>query len=104
MDNIVVTVGHTVNYSIEFLDAAGNPMLVTPTPDSPGPVWSNTAPTVDTLTGNGLTATDVAVAAGSDTISVSLSVGGTQFSAQIAETVNAAPQVLTSIKIIGTVS
>jgi len=80
-------------------------MLTTPTPDS-APVWTDTTPAIGTLTAapDGLTASEVAVAAGSDTVSVALAVGETNFSASIGVTVQEAPQVLTSISILATVA
>lgn len=104
MASLNVTVGHTVAFALAFLDQNGNPMLITPTPDA-APTWSDTTPATGTLTpaANGLTATEVAVAPGTDTVSVSLAVAGTSFSASIDLTVDAV-QVLTSVQITGTVS
>ena len=95
-----VTVGHTASLSISFLDANGNPMLTAPTPDAV-PVWSAGDATIDTLTASadGLTAQDVAIAAGSDTVSMSVVVGGATFAATLALVVQAPPQVLTSVAI-----
>jgi len=108
MTDYTVSVGHQVAYSLEFLDQSGNPMLVTPTPDSP-PTWSNAPnPAGDaTLTpaapGN-LTAIEAAVAAGTDVVSVSLSVGGVSFAATSNVNISPAPQVLTSVNLVGVVS
>jgi hypothetical protein len=98
--NVTVTVGHTVDFSLVFLDQNGTPMLTTPTPDTP-PSWSNTTPATGTLTpaASGLTAQESALAAGTDTVSVSMTVGGASFSASIDLTVQAAPQILTSVQI-----
>jgi hypothetical protein len=105
MSNVTLTVGHSVDFSIVFLDQNGNPMLTTPVPDAP-PTWSDATPATGTLVpaANGLTASEKAIAAGSDTVTVALAVGGTNFTASIDVTVEAAPQVLTSIQILGTVS
>ena len=105
MSNVNVTVGHTVSFTLVFLDQNGNPMLTTPVPDAP-PTWSDTTPATGTLTpaADGLTATEKAIAAGSDTVNVSLMVGGNAFSASIDLTVEAAPQVLTSVQIAATVA
>ena len=105
MNPVAVTVGHIVNCSLVFLDQDGNPMVTTPTPDAP-PTWSDTTPATGTLTAasNGLTASEAIIAAGSDTISVKLSVGGVAFSASVPVTASAAPQVLTSVAINTTVS
>jgi len=106
MTTIAVNIGHVVNMTIVYLDQNGNPMLVAPTPDAV-PSWSN-APSPPGATSlvvaaDGLTAVDSALAAGSDTVSLSLSVGGIAFSAQLGVTVAAAPQVLTSIAVGATV-
>jgi hypothetical protein len=105
MNPVTVNVGHTVSMSIEYLDANGNPMLVTPVPDS-APTWTDTTPATGTLTvaAGGLTATELAVEAGSDLVNLSLTVGGVSFAASLGITVTAAPQVLTSIAIEATVN
>lgn len=100
---VPVNVGHQINCTIEFLDQNGNPMVTTPTPDA-APAWvlgPPATPPVDSLTvaTNGLTATDTALAPGTDTITVNLSVGGVAFTASVPVDVSAAPQVLTSIAI-----
>jgi hypothetical protein len=93
-------VGQTVPLSIAFLDQHGAVMTTTPTPDAP-PAWSNTTPAVETLaSATGLTNSALAVAPGADTINLSLAVGGVTFQAALADTVVAAPQVLTSIAIV----
>jgi hypothetical protein len=51
-----------------------------------------------------MTASELAVAAGADTVNVSLSVGGTEFKASIDLTVQEAPQTLTSIQVLATVA
>jgi len=101
-----VTVGHVVNSTIEYLDASGNPMLTAPTPDSP-PVWTN-APNpagIDTLavSPDGSSSALTTTAAGGDTLSVSVTVGGKTFTASESITISAAPQVLTSVQISSTV-
>jgi hypothetical protein len=101
--NVIVTVGHTVSFALVFLDQNGNPMLTTPVPDAP-PVWTDTTQATGTLTASGNTASEVANAAGSDTVNVALSVGGVAFTASIGITVQAAAQVLTSVGITATVA
>ena len=106
MNPVTVSVGHTVNCSIIFLDQNGNPMQTTPTPDA-APTWTD-APTpagatTFTVGPNGLTATDLAVATGTDAISLSLAVSGVSYSATLGVTVSPAPQALTSIQIGSTV-
>ena len=105
MTNITVTVGHKVDFTLAFLDQHGNPMLTAPTPDA-APTWTDTTATTGTLSvsPSGLTASELAIAAGADTVSVNLMVGGVAFSASVDLTVQDQPQVLTSIQILGTVS
>lgn len=100
-----VSVGHTISCAISYLDQNGNPMLVAQTPDSP-PAWTNTTPATETIapSADGLTCVATPVAAGTDTISLALKVGGTAYSASLAVTVQAAPQVLTSVAIVPTVN
>jgi len=104
MTPVNVNVGHVVNCSLVFLDQNGNPMLTTPTPDA-APVWTDTTPATGTLTAaaGGLTASEQIIAAGTDTINVSLSVGGTAFTASLPVVASAAPQVLTTVQIAATV-
>ena len=87
--------------SIGYFDQHGNPMAPAPTPDAP-PQWTQANPAADTLTPapDGNSATALGLAAGSDTISLSLTVGGATFSATLDLTVSAEPQVLTSIQIV----
>lgn len=107
MEPITTTVGHTVSYVIQYLDANQNPMLVTPTPDAP-PTWSDAPAPAGAATlvadPTGLTAVDTCNAAGSDTVTCSLTVGGVAYSASSTIGISAAPQVLTSIELIATVS
>lgn len=105
MNPVAVNVGHTVSMSIVWLDQNGNPMLTTPVPDAP-PAGTDTTPSTGTLTvaPGGMTATELAIAAGTDTVDLSLSVGGEAFSASLGITVSAAAQVLTSVSIAATVS
>jgi hypothetical protein len=103
--NVIVTVGHTVSFTLVFLDQNGNPMRSTPVPDAT-PTWSDTTPATGTLTPapSGLTATEIANAIGTDTVNVSLAVGGTSFTGTIDLTVQDVPQVLTSVQIAATVA
>ena len=105
MANVIVNVGHTVSFTLVFLDQRGNPMLTTPAPDA-APVWTDTTPATGTLTSapSGLTASEIANAVGTDTVNVALSVGGTAFTASIDLTVQEEPQVLTSIQVLATVA
>lgn len=105
MANVNVTAGHTVVMALSFLDQNGNPMLTPVAPDAV-PVWTDTTSATGTLTesADGLTASEAALAAGTDVVTVSLSVGGKAFTASLGITVTAAPQVLTSVGITSTVS
>jgi hypothetical protein len=107
MENFTLNVGHTLDLVIVFLDTNGNPMLTQPTLDAPAQ-WTD-APSgsgVDTLTAapDTLSAAVAALGPGTDTVSVALSVGGKPFAASAGVTVTAAPQVLGSIQLQGTVS
>lgn len=97
---LTLTLGHNVEANIVYLDANGNPMLATPTPDSP-PVWTNTTPATETLvvSADGNTAEATTLAVGTDSIGVTVIVGGKTFQASVAIEVDAAPQVLTSVAI-----
>ena len=101
---ITLNVGHSAALSIEYLDQNNNP-LPAPVPDSP-PVWSNVALTTATLTvgPGGQTATEAAIAAGTDTVNLSVVVGGKTFTTLLGVTVQPAPPVLTSIQINAVVS
>lgn len=96
---LTLNVGQSVPLTLTYLDQNGQPMTVTP--DSP-PSWSNGNTTVDTLVvaADGESATDTAVTAGTDSIAVSVVVGGASFSASLALTVAPPPQVLTSVEIV----
>lgn len=99
-----LTVGHQDTMTILYLDAAGNPMLSAVVPDSP-PAWTNTPSPADTLTvsADGSTAVLAALAAGADTVNMSVIVAGKTFTATEQITISAAPQVLTSVEIQNTV-
>src|SRR5260221_4975806 len=79
-----ITLGQGLDLSISYLDQNGSPMLTTPAPDAP-PTWSNTTPATETiaLSADGLTAHATTVAPGSDTISVSVVVGGATYAATL---------------------
>ena len=102
---VTMVVGHTDNMSIAYFDQHGNPMLVPPVPDSP-PTWSQTTPADATLTiaADGMTATDLAIVAGSDVVSMTVVVGGETFSATVPITISPEPQVLTSVDIVSNVT
>lgn len=95
-----VSIGHEIDMSISFLDQHGNPMLVATKPDT-SPVWTNSTPTVETVTAalDGMSAVAKPVAVGSDTISVDLIVAGVAFKATLDVNVITEVQVLTSVAI-----
>ena len=98
-------VGKTENLAIEFLDQNDQPMVATPKPDSPA-AWSQLDPSIQALiaAADGNTATATGLAAGSDTIQLTVIVGGQTFVATMDAVVNAAvpTQTLTSVGIIAT--
>jgi hypothetical protein len=98
-----ITLGQGLNLAISFLDQDGNPMTATPVPDG-APIWTQSTSATETLTvaPDGLTATTTSVAVGTDTVSVSATVGGATFSADLAVNVAAKPQTLTSVAIVAT--
>ena len=100
------TVGHQVLCTINYLDTKGNPMLVPPATDAP-PGWTNAPsdPGDDTMTpaAEGSSALVVTQAPGTDTISAALAVSGTAYNGSLSLVVDAAPQVLGSIEVVGTV-
>ena len=100
-----VSVGHTVVNTIAYLDQNGNPMVTAPTPDSP-PVWTGSDGAVESLSisADGATATATALAAGTNVLTLTLTVAGKTYTATATDTVTAAPQVLTSVKIVQAVS
>lgn len=109
MAQVPVTVGHTVTNVIQYFDQNGNPMIVTPTPDTPN-VWTDSgsaeSPPIDTsaVSTDGNTQTVTATAAGTDQVGVTVVVGGKTFTASVEIDISPAPQVLTSIGIASTVS
>lgn len=106
---VTVNVGHTVTNTIVYLDQNGNVMLQTPVPDK-APVWTDSGsaanPPLDSVnvSPDGSTAVVTALSAGTDNLSVALTVGGSAFSASVAIGITPAPQVLTSIAINSVVS
>jgi hypothetical protein len=100
-----VTAGHDIDCTIEYLDQNGNPMLAVQTPDAP-PAWINVTSGVLALTpsADGLTCVAHAITAGTDSIHLSVTVGGNVFKASLAVTVEVAPQVLTGVAITSTVN
>lgn len=102
---IKVSIGHKVDAVISFLDQHGNPMLTPVVPDSV-PVWSQLNSAADTLTpsADGLSASAVPLAEGTDTVSVKVTVGGVDFAATLDVEVVPEPQVLTSVAIVPTVT
>ncbi len=98
-----IAVGETESLSIEYLDQNGEPMVPTPTPDTP-PEWAQTDDTVQDLVAaaDGLTATAKGLAAGSDTVQLTVIVGDKTFTDTTEATVTAPAQILTSVRIVAT--
>ena len=97
-----VNVGHTVTCTYIITDQNGNPMLVQPPLDSPA-VWTD-APSpsgADTsaASADGTTNVVTAAAAGSDTVGVTVIVGGSTFTDSVLLTIVAAPQVASGVVI-----
>lgn len=108
-NSVAVNVGHKVSMSLLLLDQNGNPMLTQPTLDpSPAPAWTGASvpasPAAGTLTPSGATATFVAAEPGTENVGVTVDVGGDAFSASLAIVVSAAPQVLSAVEIVGSVT
>lgn len=103
--SVVLAVGHKLNMAIAFTDQNGNPMLTAPTLDSP-PSWSDSNAATETLTpaADGLSCVGTPVAPGTDVVSLVVVAGGVSFSATLTVTVDAAPQILTAIAIVPTVT
>lgn len=93
-----LTLGQSLPLSIAFLDQNGQPMAPTPAPDSP-PAWTSSGNDL-TVAPDGLSAVLKPTAAGADTVTLSVTVGGKTFSATLAVTVAPIPQVLTSVEIV----
>lgn len=97
-------VGKTVNLAIEYLDQNGQPMELLP--QRATPAWAQLDNTVQDLiaSADGESATATGLKAGTDTVQVTVVVGGQTFTATMnAEVVEVVPtQTLTSIAIIAT--
>ena len=107
----VATVGHTVTYTIVEVDTSGNDMLTqTPVDASPAPAWTSadagSSPAVDSLSvsADGSTGTVSCLAAGNDSIGVTVHIGGVAYSATDQLEIDAAPQVLGGIRLKAVVS
>jgi hypothetical protein len=102
--NVTLSVGHVNTMAIIVLDQNGNPMIPQPAFDAV-PTWTQTTPATETLapTASGATCVGTPVAAGTDLVTVSFSVGGVTFTAANDVTVMAAAQVPTSAEITNTV-
>ena len=98
-----LTLGHTLGMVAVFLDQHGNHMLQTPTLDA-APAWTNTTPAVAAITPGAYSCAAVPVAAGTDTITLTVVSGGKTFTATNDVTVSGAAQVLTSVAIASTVT
>ena len=94
-------VGQTDTLSIQFLDTSGQPMATPPTPDSP-PTWTDTTAATETVApaADGMSCGQTAVAPGTDTVNLTVTVAGVAYTAQLDVTVSAQPQVLGSVAIV----
>ena len=84
---LTARVGQHVNFSLAFLDAQGQPMQTTPTPDAP-PTWNNLK--LDRLIAapDGLTCQADTVGPGTDTITVQVTVAGRSYTGTLQAQVN----------------
>ena len=96
-----IVVGEKSTLILAFLDQHDNPMVPTPKPDG-APIWTNTTPANEMVIAatDGLSAVQTALTAGSDTVSVTVIVGGNTFPAQLSVTISPEPQMLTSVRIV----
>lgn len=104
---VTVVVGHQVACTYTILDQNGAPMLVQPSLDSPA-VWTDTpAPAgadTNAVSADGTTDVVTAVAAGADTVGLSVTIGGNTFTDSLLITIAAAPQVASGVVINSVVS
>lgn len=102
---VKLSLGHTLSLSLAYTDQHGNPMLTKVDPDGP-PQWSDTTPATETLTvaADSMSATGTPLVAGSDTVNVSVVVGGQTFTASLDVTVIPEAQVVSGVAINATVS
>ena len=106
-ENLMTTtlsVGHTLDLTIQVLDQFGAPMLTPVTYDA-APTWTNSTPATETLApaADGQSAVATPVAPGNDVITLALSIGGKALTAALAVTVTPAAQIPTSVVIVPTV-
>lgn len=96
----IIRVGQTDEMSIIYLDQDGQPMDAPAVLDSQ-PVWSNSNPVSETVmaSADGMTSTQTGLEVGNDTIGLSVTVGGHDFTASLSVSIEPPAQVLTSIQI-----
>jgi hypothetical protein len=98
-----VNVGHQVVATYQVLDQNGQPLLTQPTLDAPA-AWTDTPSVtgVDTnvVSADGTQDVVTAKAAGTDTIGVSVTVGGKTFTDSTLLTVTPAPQVASGVVVL----
>ncbi len=104
---VTVTVGHTVVCTYTILDQNGAPMLVQPPLDAPA-MWTDTpdpaGADTNIVSADGTTDIVTAAAAGSDTVGLSVTIGGRTFADSLLITIAAAPQVASGVMIDAVVS
>ena len=104
---VTVVVGHQVVCTYTILDQNGAPMLVQPPLDAPA-TWTDTpnpaGADTNVVSADGTSDVVTAVAAGSDTVGLSVTVGGNTFTDSLLITIAAAPQVASGVAISAVVS
>lgn len=97
-----VNAGHQVTATYKILDQNGQPMLTQPALDSPA-VWTDTpspsGATTNVVSADGTTDVVTAVAVGSDTVGLTVVIGGKTFTDSALITITPAPQVASGVQI-----
>jgi hypothetical protein len=98
-------VGQTITRTLEIVDNNGNPLSPQPALDSPAQ-WTQSDSTLetDTISSDGLTDTAVVTAPGTEQTSVSVSVSGQTFTAQVTGNFTAPAPVAAGVRINETVA
>ncbi len=96
-------IGQSLTYSVVALGTDGNPLVPQPAFDAP-PVFTEDKPEVATLSQDPLSPTAVltGVAAGDETVSASVAIGGQTFTASDVTTVEAPAPVVAGIRLVAT--
>ena len=98
-----LNVGHTATCTYQVLDQNGNPMLSQVTLDSPAQ-WTDTpspaGADTNVVSADGTTDVVTAVAAGSDTVGLTVTIGGKTFTDSVLLTISPAPQQASGVEIV----